>query len=204
MARTTNQERRRQKEEAILESARRVFCRKGFIGVTMKEIIEECGISRGGIYLYYNSVEELFVAVNAHRNKRRFEGIRESIRTDVPFFTLLDSYFAAQKERLLHMENSMLRATYEYFFTHRDATHRKFQQAHLETVQQTIIEILQLGVRQGVLAHVDVSALAEHFMFVIEGLSVLALLGGISQERIDSQLACMKAMLPLQKQRIDA
>ena len=75
MPRVSNEERRRLKEEAILESARSVFLRKGFIDVTMKDIIEECGISRGGIYLYYDSVDDIFVAGAAHRNKRKFEVI---------------------------------------------------------------------------------------------------------------------------------
>ena len=44
-----NTSRRQAKINAILDSARTVFCRKGFIGVTMKDIIDDCGLSRGGI-----------------------------------------------------------------------------------------------------------------------------------------------------------
>lgn len=197
MPRIPNKERRRLKKEAILESARIVFCHKGFIGVTMKDIIEECSISRGGIYLYYESVDDLFVALVKNRTKRKFEGIREQINADMPFFDLLDSYFAGQKDRLLHMEGSMLRATYEYFFTHKSPKDREFQQSQLNHVQKTIIEILQLGAKQGVLLDEGLPALAEHFMFIIEGLSVLALLGGITEAHIDRQLALMKSMLPI-------
>lgn len=197
MPRVSNEERRRLKEEAILESARSVFLRKGFIDVTMKDIIEECGISRGGIYLYYDSVDDIFVAGAAHRNKRKFEVIRDLIKTNMPFLELLDAYFEMQKNRLLHMENSMLRSMYEYFFTHKGPEDRRFQQSQFDNVKNTIIEILELGVRQGCLDGGNIAPLAENFMFVIEGLSVLALLGGITQERIDIQFKLMRSMLPM-------
>ena len=49
-----------QKRQYILETARKVFAEKGFKRVTMKDIVEACDISRGGLYLYFNSTEEVF------------------------------------------------------------------------------------------------------------------------------------------------
>ncbi|MEN2768478.1 TetR/AcrR family transcriptional regulator [Ornithinibacillus xuwenensis] len=197
MARTPNVARRQNKREAILESARNVFCRKGFNNVTMKDIIEECGISRGGIYLYFKSVDDIFIEVVNQRNSHKFEDIRKSVKEGVSFPELLDSYFVTQKNRLLHMEESMLRSMYEYFFTHKSAEDRKFQQAQLEHVKSTIMEILTLGVHQGILRDENINSLAENFMFLIEGLSVLALIGSLTEDRIDAQFSLIKVMLPL-------
>ena len=52
-----------QKRKYILEKAREVFAEKGFKDVTMKDVVEACDISRGGLYLYFSSTEELFLAV---------------------------------------------------------------------------------------------------------------------------------------------
>ena len=52
-----------QKKKLILETARTVFSLKGYRGVTMKDIVEACGISRGGLYLYFSSTEEIFLEV---------------------------------------------------------------------------------------------------------------------------------------------
>ena len=38
-----------QKKKLIVERARRVFMEKGYKEVTMKDIVEECDISRGGL-----------------------------------------------------------------------------------------------------------------------------------------------------------
>ena len=52
-----------QKRKFILETARNVFAEKGFRSVTMKDIVEACEISRGGLYLYFSSTEEIFLEV---------------------------------------------------------------------------------------------------------------------------------------------
>lgn len=49
------------KKLVILNNARKVFSKKGFSAVTMQDIIEACGISRGGIYLYFTSVDDIFL-----------------------------------------------------------------------------------------------------------------------------------------------
>ena len=190
-----NEEQRRAKEAAILDSARLVFCRKGFLDVTMKDIIEECGISRGGIYLYFSSVKEIYRAVVARRNKSKFETIQKSIAENVEFFFLLDSYFAAQKERLLHMENSLLRSMYEYLFSRTGGEDREFRIAQLENIRSSVLEMLQLGVRQNAISGENTTQLASHVMFTIEGLSVLALMGGLTEKDLDDQFDLMKRML---------
>ena len=52
-----------QKKKYILETARKVFVEKGFKSVTMKDIVEACEISRGGLYLYFDSTEQILMEV---------------------------------------------------------------------------------------------------------------------------------------------
>ena len=78
----TNEERKALKRQLILDGARRVFRQKGFIDVTMKDIIEECQISRGGIYLYFDSVDSIFIEVLKQRTSSKFDGIRQQVLQD--------------------------------------------------------------------------------------------------------------------------
>ncbi len=48
------------KKELILNTAKDLFIKNGFKDVTMKDIVEECEISRGGLYLYFQSTAEFF------------------------------------------------------------------------------------------------------------------------------------------------
>ena len=56
-------ERSTQKRQLIIQAARRVFAEKGYKDVTMTDIVEACGISRGGLYLYFDNTGELFLEV---------------------------------------------------------------------------------------------------------------------------------------------
>ena len=193
------EEKKRQKREAILESAKVVFSKKGLIDATMQDIIEECGISRGGIYLYFQSVDAIFLEVLQQRSQRRFNEVREMIKANASFETILTKYFEDHKYRLLHsISDSMLRATYEYYYTHKSVETSSLQQTQLTETKRTIQEIFQVGVAQGVIADRNLEAIAENYMFVIEGLGILALTGHIQEEQIDHQIQVMRTLLPYQ------
>ena len=193
------EEKKRQKREAILESAKVVFSKKGLIDATMQDIIEECGISRGGIYLYFQSVDAIFLEVLQQRSQRRFNEVRAMIKANASFETILTKYFEDHKYRLLHsISDSMLRATYEYYYTHKSVETSSLQQTQLTETKSTIQEIFQVGVAQGVIADRNLEAIAENYMFVIEGLGILALTGHIQEEQIDHQIQVMRTLLPYQ------
>ena len=203
MTNSFDEQRRKKKREAILDAARAVFTRKGLIGVTMKDIIEEAGISRGGIYLYFDSVDEIFIETMRQRSEGKFDGVRQSAQKNVPFEAVLDDYFFGHKDRLLnHVTNGMLRATYEYYYTHKTVADHAIQQAQLATTLNTIVEILKLGVSQGVLLNTNLEQIAETFMFVIEGMSALAITGSISEKQIDDQIFILRSLLPYVKKEL--
>ncbi|MCL5960031.1 MAG: TetR/AcrR family transcriptional regulator [Chloroflexi bacterium] len=55
----------KQRTSQILDAAARVFARKGFHRSTTKEIAAEAGVAEGTIYNYYNSKQDLIIAMVA-------------------------------------------------------------------------------------------------------------------------------------------
>ena len=55
-------EHKRDTREKILESARRLFNRKGFSGVSIEEIMSEAGLTHGGFYRHFSGKDELYAA----------------------------------------------------------------------------------------------------------------------------------------------
>jgi hypothetical protein len=47
----------------IVQSARRLFNRHGFDGVSLKQIMEGAGLTHGGFYSYFESKSDLYVEV---------------------------------------------------------------------------------------------------------------------------------------------
>src|SRR5712671_4865464 len=55
-------EHKRDTREKILESARRLFNRKGFAGVSIEEIMRDAGLTHGGFYRHFRGKDELYAA----------------------------------------------------------------------------------------------------------------------------------------------
>jgi AcrR family transcriptional regulator len=54
---------KRARQEAILKAAQKVFFSKGLEQATIDDIAEEAELSKGTIYLYFKSKEELYISV---------------------------------------------------------------------------------------------------------------------------------------------
>ena len=66
MSSTTGPTRQRRKEtrpQELLDAALALFVEKGFAATRAEEVAQRAGVSKGTLYLYYPSKEELFKAV---------------------------------------------------------------------------------------------------------------------------------------------
>jgi len=68
-----NARRRAEKKQAsrqkILESAREVFFRDGFMAANLDEVAQKAGVAKGTLYRYFESKAELYVEVLAHNGE---------------------------------------------------------------------------------------------------------------------------------------
>ncbi len=57
------QENRKQKEEMILEVAEKIFSKRGFENTKVDDIAAELGMSKGTVYFYFESKEDIYLAL---------------------------------------------------------------------------------------------------------------------------------------------
>ena len=183
------------KRELILSKAKQVFMRKGFATVTMKDIIEECGISRGGIYLYFKSVDEIFMRVIENHNQKRLKEAKQYISEDKSFEQLIDEYLGRQKKRLMNLNNSLLIPMYEYRFAKTEDYHKEFFRDQFIYTKNIVLEILDYGFAKASMTNRCTDSLATSVVLLIEGISMLAVAAGISEEFIDKQMTSIKDMI---------
>ncbi len=184
-----------EKRELILMNAKKVFIKKGFAAVTMKDIIEECSISRGGIYLYFKSVDEIFMQVITMHNKQKLKEARDYLSTGKSFAIVLDEYFYKQKKRLLSISSSLLIAMYEYRFAHKEDFDKEFFYKQFVNTKNIVLEMLNYGVAKGEISGRNIDELAMNVMFFIEGLSMLGTAAEVSEEIIDKQINFIKQVI---------
>jgi AcrR family transcriptional regulator len=66
-------ERKTERREQILEGARRCFAEHGYEGATVVRLERDIGLSRGAIFNYFPSKEELFIELAVRDNARMSE-----------------------------------------------------------------------------------------------------------------------------------
>jgi len=63
------------KRQQILDGARKVFMAQGFDGASMGEIARAAGVSKGTLYVYFDSKEQLFEAIAHEACAAQAEGV---------------------------------------------------------------------------------------------------------------------------------
>ncbi len=94
-----------QRREEILRAAEMVFFEKGLAQATMDEIAERAELSKGTLYLYYSSKEDLFLGVLTRGMAILHDMFRKATSTGEPTIKLI--------QNLGH-------AYYEFFTRHRN------------------------------------------------------------------------------------
>ncbi len=181
------------KRQLIIDRATEVFAARGFRNVTMKDIVEACEISRGGLYLYYDSTESLFLDViraSEEHEEETGKNLIERIRV-ASAAELLLWFLKEQKKEILRRKNSLSVAEYEYAFECREKLHNSNIKHRFETAVQVLEKILARGNETGEFLCEDPASMASNMMYCIEGMKINARTMGISEGKVDKELVFM-------------
>ena len=176
-----------QKRKYILETARRVFMEKGYKRVTMKDIVEACEISRGGLYLYFNSTAEIFLEVLKLESEEADDVFSDSITEDATAADILTLFLKEQKKELLRKKDTLTQATYEFYFENNLPKKDNILKKQFDSAVKIIQKLIENGVDNGEFCCEDCEGTARNIMFVLEGLKINAQTIGITAEVVDRE-----------------
>ena len=178
-------ERSIQKKQFILEKAKEVFVERGFRGVTMKDIVDACEISRGGLYLYFSNTEEIFLEVLAAESEEADDVFAESIGENAAAADIFALFLKEQKKEILQSKKTLTAATYEYAFANpKNMIVKKRFNAGVTMLEK----LINMGIQNGEFHDVDARIAAKNVMYVLEGLKIASVTMGVSGETIDNEL----------------
>ncbi len=177
-----------QKRKYILEKARRVFMEKGFKRVTMKDIVEACDISRGGLYLYFNSTEEIFLEVLRLESEETDDVFSDNIKEDATAADILMLFLEEQKKELLRKEDTLTQAVYEFYFENQLSKKDNILKKQFDAAVIIIQHLIEAGVESGEFYCEDCEGAARNIMLVLEGLKISTQTIGVTAESVDRQL----------------
>ena len=138
-----------QKKKYILDTARKVFVEKGFKSVTMKDIVEACEISRGGLYLYFESTDQILMEVLQMEADETDDVFTEQIAREDTAADILTLFLKEQKKELLQNKDNLTVAVYEYFFAHKPTDKNNMLRRQFDAGVKVIEKLIESGIDSG-------------------------------------------------------
>lgn len=177
------------KKKLIIEKATDVFASKGFRNVTMKDIVEACEISRGGLYLYYSSTEEVFLDVLKTLDEKESSGRDMGKMLEESSISELILWFIKeQKKEIVRNKTSLQVAKFEYSFYCKEQGKDAVFKEEFDTAVKVLQMLLERGVESGEISCVSPRAVASSTMYALEGLKLAAISCDLSEKKIDAEL----------------
>ncbi len=186
------------KKHHIIEHAEQVFREKGYRAVTMSDIVEASEISRGGLYLYFSNVDEVFLEV-LKNSDTQIDTAGLDVDGSKTFKQLLDKFFGMQKQKLLDLNHSLLPAVFEYYLTHKESDDKNYYIKRHVGTKYLLTKILKYGADKGKVKKKEISNLAQTILFVLSGMETLSLSGTITEDMIDDQISHFKKIISASK-----
>lgn len=177
-----------QKQKYIIETARNVFMEKGFKEVTMKDIVEACGISRGGLYLYFQNTTELFREVLKLEHEDADDVFDRNISSEATPGDILALFLKEQKRELLNKKPSLNMAIYEYFFKEKVPAKDNLLKKQFDGGVYVIERLIAAGTETGEFYCEDPRGAARNIMYVLEGLKIAAQTRKLPESAVDREI----------------
>jgi AcrR family transcriptional regulator len=157
----------------IMNAAEEVFTQKGFDNARMDDIAEETGLSKGTLYLYFKSKDELIVAILDRifqREFKAFEDIDLSTMSGTEAIWLFTDTVIKDMRIILRL----MPIAYEFLaLAFRNKVVQKALKLYLNKYMNIFIPIIHRGIETGEFRSVDVQDVAITAGAVMEGTILL-------------------------------
>lgn len=187
----SSEERRNKEKEnrknSILKAARKLFFERGFKSVTVDLIAAKAEVSKGSIYLYFDSKEEIYTQILISANIEHHKEVENFIKQDGTASELLVTF--ARDYVNFFLDNNELFRILMTFMLHADnmnlTEEQNTQLIHTTNENiRTISEILQKGVDAGeFVSNIDSRQVQNAIWGLLNGVVSLYMFTGAPEKR---------------------
>ncbi|WP_409343009.1 TetR family transcriptional regulator [Paenibacillus sp. MBLB4367] len=197
MSPKVSDEHKEQRKRQILDAAERVFIRKGYEPATLKDIVQETDMSRGWIYLYFQTKEEIFEALAARMDEENERGMEALLKDSQTVWEAIETMLSRQKEDMAAASGGAAPVYYEYFMTGwRDEKRRGLLKRRYGESIAAFAKLLQTGADRGEFApQLPLELIAKIAASHIEGITTHALAVGPEQAEANGQIDALIAYI---------
>ena len=151
--------------EFILDSSYALFAQKGFKSVTMKDICEATGMSRGGLYSHFASTKEIFEAMITRMTGNDADNLYSDMEKGISAVTILKKTLKRMGSEMAHPEDSLSLAVYEYSETVDPESMLKINREG----EKKWASFIRYGIDRGEFNEVNVDEIVNILMYSYQG-----------------------------------
>ena len=160
------------RKNQILDAAMAVFARSGFHEARMDDIVQESGLSKGTLYWYFKSKEEIITAISQRLFATDIEQVENLLKAEGTVSERLQQLMRDRVQGLQEM-SGMVAILFEFYAAalHQDGV-RQFIKVYFKNFYELMVALIQQGIERGELRPVNVDAAATALDALFEGLIV--------------------------------
>ena len=177
----------------IIDASMQLFANKGYLAITMKDICDRCGLSRGGLYRHYSSTKEIFIAMLDRDIGDDRNAVKQAFDQRVPAKVIFEHYLAHEKNAIFSDNKGLFFATHEFAFV--ESEQRAYFDKRVELSVDLLSSLFRYGQETGEFKNFDITNVATHIIYFFDGLKTSSSVLTITEEMVNQQLNIIKEML---------
>lgn len=177
----------------IIKTSEKLFACRGYSRITMKDICEACGLSRGGLYRHFSSTKEIFRAMLDGDIDENRIAVEESIRNEVPAEVIFDYYLKYEMDEILSHGHGIYFAIHEFAFIENDQ--REYFQKRLSDSIEILSILFNYGQREEVFKEFDIAVVATHILYFFDSLKTSSTIFEPDKIMIEKQISVIKELV---------
>lgn len=173
-------------KEKIRQAAYLLFAQKGFKAVTMTDICEKTGLSRGGIYRYYSGTEQIFSEILSEEYL-----IADRIERQESAKRILEDMLEAIRHEIMDKELSLSLAIYEYA----NLGNEEFFTNINNKAKKRWISLLNYGIETKEFKAVDTEQISDLILYYYQGLRMWSRVISFDEQAAEHYVKSVKQLL---------
>ena len=170
----------------IAQAARHLFAVKGFSKVTMQDICDASGMSRGGVYRHFASTGEVFLFIINEEQEKALASLKLAIKTKVPSVKIFDRFIRSRIAQVTNQGTSIDNAVTEFAASNPEAA--EILRANMEKSVKIVSDIIKICRNEKVFVCNNPEGMARHILWTIEGMSKHNALIPITDDEVEQQI----------------
>lgn len=169
-------------QKFICQEAYKLFAKRGYKDVTMQDICEKTGLSRGGLYRHFNSTKDIFLEIiNKSLNSQQDE-FQSKIEANIPASHILNEVLKRYEKEMIDSKNSLSLAIYEFFSNPEISKSVNSISRQYSISKEMWIALIEYGQKTGEFKNVEPEEIYNLIVFSYQGVRMYSRLMKINSD----------------------